>query len=378
MALYGGRASAKSHNAAEAAVIQAANQFERVVFGRQYQRSLRESSKALIEGKIEDLKLEDEFESTKDGIYCPRTRSSFSFIGLEVNPNSVRSFEGATITVLEEAQDIKQTSIDTLIPTVLRTSRSRMWWLWNPFDKDTPVDVMFRGPHPPPKSYIQEVSYRDNYHFDNTGLRDIMEHLKATNNKKYLHIWEGAYYDGGESQIFKNTEVRDIEVPETIAPQFGLDFGSNNDPNALIKLYVLEREKIIYIAQEFVNPGSIEALFDGIKDISDIKNSTLVADSAWPQSISSLGGMGLHIVGARKGPGSVIDGIKWLEGYKIIISPHCPHTIQEARLYSWQTDKLTNRVLNVPEDNYNHCWDAIRYATEQNRMNTGNKGSMRF
>jgi phage terminase large subunit len=37
---------------------------------------------------------------------------------------------------------------------------------------------------------------------------------------------------------------------------------------------------------------------------------------------------------------------------------------EEARLYSWMTDKLTGRVLTAPVDAYNHGWDAVRYATE--------------
>jgi phage terminase large subunit len=53
-----------------------------------------------------------------------------------------------------------------------------------------------------------------------------------------------------------------------------------------------------------------------------------------------------------------------LQGYEIIIDPDCERMREEAHLYSWQTDKLTNQSLSTPVDAHNHGWDAVRYATE--------------
>ena len=43
---------------------------------------------------------------------------------------------------------------------------------------------------------------------------------------------------------------------------------------------------------------------------------------------------------------------------------------EEAHLYSWMTDKLTNQALSTPVDAYNHGWDATRYATEDVAIET--------
>ena len=37
---------------------------------------------------------------------------------------------------------------------------------------------------------------------------------------------------------------------------------------------------------------------------------------------------------------------------------------EEARLYSWMTDRRTGQILSVPVDANNHGWDATRYALE--------------
>ncbi|MCX8623964.1 terminase large subunit, partial [Gilliamella sp. B3759] len=57
--------------------------------------------------------------------------------------------------------------------------------------------------------------------------------------------------------------------------------------------------------------------------------------------------------------------IAYLRGFKqIIIHPRCKHTAEEARLYSYKSDRVTNEVLPVIEDKNNHCWDAVRYSLD--------------
>ena len=51
---------------------------------------------------------------------------------------------------------------------------------------------------------------------------------------------------------------------------------------------------------------------------------------------------------------------------KLPNDPSCEQMRDEARLYSFMTDKLSGRVLpgRVPVDANNHGWDASRYALE--------------
>ena len=52
-----------------------------------------------------------------------------------------------------------------------------------------------------------------------------------------------------------------------------------------------------------------------------------------------------HIQSARKGPGSLEDGIEFLKSYDIIVHPNCKHVIDELASYSYKTDKLTGEIL---------------------------------
>ena len=69
---------------------------------------------------------------------------------------------------------------------------------------------------------------------------------------------------------------------------------------------------------------------------------------------------------ARKGPGSVEAGIKWLQSLKaIVIDPdRCPFTAKEFSEYEYERDAKTGEVLKGYPDAANHSIDAARYALE--------------
>lgn len=368
--IKGGRGSQKSWNVADYILLRSNQEKHRVVGARQFQKSVKDSSKALIENRIIALKMRYDFEVTKTEIRSRKTGSLFTFIGIERNPDSVRSLEGCSICWVEEARNISRVSMNTLIPTV-RAPGSEIIWTWNPVDKRDPIEQYFCGVEPPPKTIVKHTTYRDNPFFHLTRLPTQMEHMKKTNFKLYKHVWEGEYEDGGNARIFKNYRIENIN-PSRVAhlrPQFGMDFGSNNDPNVLLRHFVEESTKTIFVTHERYLPSSIETWMEHISDIPDVKRLTLCADGAWPQSIATMNNNGYRVNPAKKGPGSVLEGIKFLQGWTIVIDPACTNFCNEARLYSWEVDPYDpENILNIPCDTDNHGWDALRYGTEQNRL----------
>src|SRR5262245_53833458 len=130
-ALYGGRGSAKSWSVATYLTIRSAEQRKRIVCARQFQNSIRDSSKELVEKRILTLGLRHQFDVQERLIIHKGTRSTFIFIGLERNIESVRSLEGADIVWVEEARTIKAKSQEVLLPTI-RNEGSELIWTWNP------------------------------------------------------------------------------------------------------------------------------------------------------------------------------------------------------------------------------------------------------
>src|SRR5690625_6153476 len=63
---------------------------------------------------------------------------------------------------------------------------------------------------------------------------------------------------------------------------------------------------------------------------SDVCSSDLITcDSAEPRSVQDLKRNGIKALPAKKGPGSIEHGIKWLQGHKIIVDESCTETIKE-------------------------------------------------
>jgi phage terminase large subunit len=364
--LHGGRCGAKSWSAATYLVVRACESRKVIVCARQFQSSIRDSSKSLIENRIYDLGLLSEFWITDRAIRHTLTGSEFLFIGLERNIDNIRSLEGADIVWVEEASTVSQEAMDVLMPTV-RKPGSEIIWTWNPRKPTDPVDRYFRSSAPRADANVVEVNYWDHDFFKNTAAVAEMEALKASNFKRYEHIWCGKYDVLSASKVFENVAIGRPAGEDLMnsAPLYGLDFGYN-DPTAAVRCYFLPESRTIYVAAEAYASG---VTFDMLPEFLDLvvhrRGDLVWADSASPGAIQLLESRGHGVRGVKKGKGSVRDGVQRLQNYKLLVDPDCPETQRELHAYSWPVDRLTGLVIAGmnPVGGADHCVDAIRYST---------------
>ena len=191
-ALYGGRGSAKSHFFAESLVANADdNRGFRAVCVREVQKTLKESSKRLIEDKIAEFDLGYRFGIYNDHITTPG-KGVFLFQGMQDHTaESIKSLEGMHVADVAEAQTLSARSWEMLRPTI-RAAGSEIWASWNPRSASDPVDAFFRGPMPPENAIIRRISWRENRFFPQE-LEDERRHDLRANPDRYAHIWEGEY-----------------------------------------------------------------------------------------------------------------------------------------------------------------------------------------
>jgi phage terminase large subunit len=158
LAWHGGRGPGKTRTVATGLILQSMERHERVLCGRETQRSIKDSSKRVLDDEIDRLGLRSVFTSTETEIRGPHD-GLFLFNGVRGNAAGLKSIEGVTTFWGDEAQVFSQGSIDTVIPTI-RAKGSRLIWTWNPDLPTDPIDVMFRGEGgPPPESIVREVNY---------------------------------------------------------------------------------------------------------------------------------------------------------------------------------------------------------------------------
>lgn len=191
---HGGRGSGKSHNFAENLIEQC--QMERgtrAVCIREVQKTLKESSKRLIEDKLQAFGLNeaDGFKLFNEVLETPGD-GVITFQGMQDhNAESIKSLEGFRIAWCEEAQTLSARSLSLLRPTI-RMDGSELWFSWNPRRKSDPVDAMLRGAVLPTGSIVVRANWSDNPWFTAVLEQERQDCLRDT-PEQYPHIWEGDY-----------------------------------------------------------------------------------------------------------------------------------------------------------------------------------------
>lgn len=362
---YGGRGSGKSFTFAKMAAIFGAVEPLRILCCREYMNSIKESFHAEVKNAIaSNAWLEKQYDVGVD--YIRSTNGTeFIFRGLRNNISAIKSLAQIDICIIEEAEDVPEQGWIDLEPTI-RAPKSEIWVIWNPRKRESAVNQKFSGENPPPRCAIAELNYTDNFWFP-AELEEQRKHAQTVMSPElYAHVWEGAYLDRSDAQIFKDKYIIQEFAPMQTwgMPYCGLDFGFSQDPTAAVKCWVYDNR--LYIEYE---AGKVGLELDKTaqylcKAINDFAGHEIQADSARPESINYLQRHGLpKIVGVEKGKGSVEDGILFMQSFdKIVIHPRCVETIAEFSKYSYKVDKQSGRVTDDIVDAYNHYIDAVRYA----------------
>lgn len=359
---WGGRGSGKSHHFAEALIERSVMQKTDAVCVREIQQTLAQSVKKLLEVKIQQLGVSDQFDvrlteirSAKGGLII--------FQGMQNHTaDSIKSLEGYDIAWVEEAQSLSQRSLDLLRPTI-RKPGSELWFSWNPNFETDPVDALLRGENPPPDAVVVKANYRDNPWLPDV-LKQELEYDQKRDPDKFAHVWLGEYQRNSESRVFKNWQIEEFERPLGTVYRLGADWGYAIDPSVLVRCSI--DGKRLYVDHEAYMLGcEIDQLPDLFDRVPDARKWFITADSARPETIAYMQKHGYPKINAAiKGPRSLEEGVAFLQSFDLIVHPRCQHVIDELTLYSYKKDPLTGRVLPILEDKHNHCIDSLRYACE--------------
>lgn len=371
----GGRGSGKSHFFCEQLIEEAICEHIRAACLREVQNSIKDSVKQLLEDKINKLGVASLFKITENEIVGPND-SLFVFKGMRNHTvTSIKSLEGFNRAFVEEAQTISQRSLDIAIPT-FRVPGAKMRFSWNPDKPTDPIETLFEQNKGDPDFCLVHANYSDNPWFEASSLYGDMLRDKRNDPEKYAHVWEGAYAGRTEAKVFRNYRIQEFESPRDAVFRFGGDWGFSIDPTVLIRGFIGRFEdgkaiadpagRCFFIDYEAYEVGCeidrLPALFDTVPRSRDFR---ITADSARPETVSYMRRHGFpKIIPAIKGPGSIEDGISFLQSFDIIIHPRCPHAAREFADFSYKIDKQTDEILPFLDDKDNHVIDSARYALE--------------
>jgi phage terminase large subunit len=295
---------------------------------------------------------------SKKTIYYPPTGSIIYYTGLD----EAQKLKGTNFNYvwLNEADEFTHEQF-TQLYLRLRTpsldgKRNRIYLDFNPSDAYTWIrlEIEDKG-----RATVIHSTYKDNPFLDADTVRKI-EYLKD-NDPSFWSIYGMGEYTSIKGLIYTNYNIIE-ELPTDINFTWiasGLDFGYN-DPMAFETVAYHKEE--LYIDELVYSQGLINKdLMLQMQGLGYPKNREIIADSARADSIAEIRREGYRITGAKKGKGSIKDGIQLLQGYRLNITKRSTNIIKEVRAYKWKLDK-TGEPTEEPIDKFNHALDGIRYV----------------
>ena len=303
-------------------------------------------------------------------ITCKLNEKQILFCGLD-DPEKVKSITPANGVLerifIEEATEIKRDAYLQLKKRLRgRSSHSKhIIMAFNPILKSHWIYKEFFGGWQDDKTVYEDdntlivkTTYKDNI-FLTPEDRALLE---DETDPYFYNVYTLGNWGILGNVIFKNWRVEDLSnrIPQFDNIYCGCDFGYAADPNALIKLHLDRKRKKIYIFDEWYQAGMSD---DELLRIGKSFFGTQIVgcDSAEPKTIDYLAMNGVNAYPAIKGADSINRGIRWLQGYEIIIDVRCQNFKNEIEQYHWQEDKYGNAMAK-PVDAHNHLLDSTRYA----------------
>jgi len=345
---------------------------------RKTARTIRNSCYNEIVKCIKRMELADQFSINKTDMVITHMASGHQilFAGLD-DVEKVKSITPAvgviTDIAIEEATEIEYDDYKSLEKRLRGRCEvpKRLTLLFNPVTQDHWIYTeFFVGKFDDEKGYyfdanlgILRTTYKDNRFL----AQEDIDRLENESDKYYYDVYTLGRWGVLGHLIFTNWEVRDLSEQEKAEakPKNGLDFGFFPDPNAFVRCGLNKHKKEVYVyCSEGANYQDNQMLSEMLKPI--VRHEVVVCDNDM-LNIQELNNFGIKAIPARKGPDSILFGIKFLRRMKIFIDPRCTELIREMRMYKYREDRNGN-ILPEPVDKNNHYIDALRYALESDML----------
>lgn len=222
--IQGGRGGTKSRAVASLLIRIMSKQPLNVMCAREVQKSLADSSFAMMRDEIYRQGVGHLFNILESrGVIIGINGSRAIFIGLkEHTVDSIKSYEGFQWAWVEEAQSISERSLNVLIPTLrfdkwfkvdlgegkeYRFPLRMFVYTMNPYTWDDPINHVL----PDSRDDVQriEVNYWDNPWFPESLESERQQAQKTMNPEEYARVWEGVPFEDSERAILSRPQVRE-------------------------------------------------------------------------------------------------------------------------------------------------------------------------
>ena len=370
--LLGSYGSSKSFNTAIKLILKSIQEKRKILVVRKVFATLKDSCYEDLKEAISFLGLDDYFLINKSPlqITCKITGSVFLFRGMD-DKAKIKSIKDVSIVWIEENEitidDYKELKdrmrVLGIKPHIIITTNptTREHWCYNRFLIEEGIsedDLYQRRIISHNNIYFHHSTYKDNCFLNPDWIRN----LEAEKNELLRNIKVYGRFGTVGFKVLQNISITD-ESDVNGDTFCGLDFGYAVSYNAFLKMKVVGKD--LYILNEYYNrEQTLSDLFENIKQYS---NESIIADSAEPRTIRELRDAGLHrIAGAKKGSGSVMEGLRKLQQFdNIYINRNCVNCIREWQSLEHPKNDKTGLIDEKKFSIDSHCFSAAIYGLEK-------------
>lgn len=166
-----------------------------------------------------------------------------------------------------------------------------------------------------------------------------------------------------EGVIFQNWAIIKGIPADAKLLGYGMDFGFDPDPAAMIAVY--QWNKKLILDEVIYQKGLLNSHLSKLIAAAGAQVGPIYADSSDPKSISDLQGYGIGIYKVNKP--TIKEGIKLMQEYDYLVTERSIYLQEELTKYKW-SKKHPGEPIKI----FNHCIDAVRYLVW---MVLGSRGS---
>ncbi|MCK1996807.1 PBSX family phage terminase large subunit [Psychrobacillus psychrodurans] len=386
--LVGGYGSSKSYHVALKIVLKLLQEKRTALVVREVYDTHRDSTFSLLEEIIIDLGLDHKIRcvSSPMQIRFPNG-SKIIFKGMD-KPQKLKSINNVSLIWLEECSEIKYEGFKELLGRLRHpTLKLHMILSTNPVGEDNWTflhffkdDVNKRFVLDDDELYrLRTIIVGDTYYHHSTAddnlflpesYIDQLEEMKEYDPDLHRIARKGRFGINGKRVLpqFEEWEhdlvmkaINDVYRP---IQRVGMDFGFEDSFNAVIRMAVDHKEKILYIYwQYYKNQMTDDKTAEELKEFKETKE-LIIADSAEPKTIRYLKQLGFRIKGAEKFGGSRLANTKKVKRFKkIICSSNCPDVVRELKNLTYKLDKNGNIIPDEFKIDP-HTFSAIWYGLD--------------
>lgn len=191
------------------------------------------------------------------------------------------------------------------------------------------------------------------------SLERILE-IKESSPQTFAALYQQSPEISSELKIYPTFETikKDDYLRIDSDVFYGIDFGFTN-PSAVVEMKIVNKK--LYLREVVFCSGLTNAqLVQEMKYKKIGRYKYIGADSNKPDAIVELRPH-FNIKAVKKGPGSVYNGIKKVNEYRLVLCECSTNLIREVSGYKWKEDN-DNNPLPEPIKKDDHLTDAFRYG----------------